>query len=406
MKKELFDNDVVVISTARTAIGKIGGMFVNVEPDILAKFVLEEAIKRANIDKSLIEEVIIGQCKQSADQSNIARVAALRAGIPIKVPAYTVMRQCGSGLQTVLNAYQVIKSGMGDIVLVGGTESMSNAPYYLRGGGVRFGLKAGNSILLDSNTEGQAGAQPQEIYGRFTMGETAERLADKYSITREEMDIFAYNSQIKAMNAMNAGKFKDEIVPVSVKDRKGNVAFYDTDEGPRETSIEKLGKLKPVFRDDGRVTAGNSSTRNDAAAALILMSAKKAKEFELTPLCKIVSAAVVGVEPGIMGIGPVPSTIKVLKMAGMKLEDIELIELNEAFAAQALSVIKALGLNQDIVNVNGGAIALGHPLGATGARILITLIHELKKRNQLYGLATLCMGGGQGMSLIVENLQY
>ncbi len=392
--------EVVIVSAVRTAMGKIGGTLKTVQPEELATLVMKESVKRAQIDAAKIDEVIFGQTKQSADAPNIARVAALRAGIPIETPAYTVMRQCGSGLQAVNNAAEAIMCGRADVVVAGGTESMSNAPYYLRG--ARYGYGSGNSVLVDSNTESQPRSQPREVYGDLTMGLTAENLAERYGISREEQDAFALASQEKAAQAIRQGRFRDEIVPVVIPQKKGDPIVFDTDEFPRQTTLEQLAKLKPVFKAGGSVTAGNASGRNDGAASLVVMSAKEAKKNNLAPLAILRGHASAGVSPEIMGIGPAPAMRKALTTAGLSLGDLGLIELNEAFAAQSLAVIKELGLNPHIVNVNGGAIALGHPLGCSGARILTTLIHEMMKRQVRYGAATLCIAGGQGIATVVE----
>jgi acetyl-CoA C-acetyltransferase len=393
--------DVVIVSAVRTAVGRIGGALRDVQPDDLAKVVISAAIDRAGIEPEDIDEVIFGQAKQSADAANLARVAALKAGLPVEVPAYTVMRQCGSGLQAVNNAAQAIMAGQADIVVAGGTESMSNAPYYMRG--ARYGYVSGNAVLVDANTESQPRSQPVEIYGDLTMGLTAENLAAKYGITREEQDAFALQSQDRACAAIEAGRFSQEIVPVLAPQKKGDPIPFAIDEHPRKTSLEQLAKLAPVFKQGGSVTAGNSSGRNDGAACLVAMSADEARRRGLHPLAVVRGHAVAGVPPEIMGIGPVSATRKALALAGLTLEDIGLIELNEAFAAQSLAVIKELALNQDIVNVNGGAIALGHPLGCSGARILTTLLFEMRRRGTRYGLATLCIAGGQGIATVVES---
>jgi acetyl-CoA C-acetyltransferase len=393
-------NEVVIVSAARTAGGRLGGSLKDVQPEDLAKVVIQAAIERAGVEPEAIDEVIIGQAKQSADAANLARIAALRAGLPVDVPAYTVMRQCGSGLQAVNNGAQAIMCGLADIVVAGGTESMSNAPYYLRG--ARFGYGAGNAVLVDSNTESQPRSQPYEVYGNLTMGLTAENVAAKYGITREEQDSFALASQEKALAAIAAGRFADEIVPVEVPQKRGWPLVFATDEHPRETSPEALAKLPAIFKQGGTVTAGNSSGRNDGAACLVLMSAEEARRRGAKPLATIRSQAVAGVPPEIMGIGPAPASRKALAAAGLTLADIGLVELNEAFAAQSLAVIKELGLDEARVNVNGGAIALGHPLGCSGARILTTLLYEMRRRGTRYGLATLCIAGGQGIATVVE----
>jgi len=310
------------------------------------------------------------------------------------------MRQCGSGLQAIHNAVQVIRAEEAEVVVAGGIESMSLAPYYLRG--ARFGFTSGNTVVVDSNTESQPRSQPYEVYGDLTMGLTAENLAEKYQISREEQDAFARQSQERAADAIASGRFKDEIVPVEVPQRKGPPAVFDTDEHPRLSSLEQLAKLRPVFKEGGSVTAGNSSGRNDGGACLVLMSADAAKKKGLTPLATVRGQATAAVDPRIMGIGPAPASRKALERAGLSLSDIGLIEVNEAFAAQALAVVKELELDQEIVNVNGGAIALGHPLGCSGARIMTTLLYEMRRRGTRYGLAGICIAGGQGMASVVE----
>ena len=392
--------EVVIASAVRTAIGRLGGTLKDVQPEELAKVVILAATGRAGVEPAVVDEVIFGQAKQSADAANLARVAALKAGFPVDVPAYTVMRQCGSGLQAVHSAAQAIRAGEAEIVVAGGVESMSLAPYYLRE--ARFGLVSGNAVLIDSNTESQPRSQPYEVYGDLTMGLTAENLADKYGISRQEQDEFALESQERARRAIQGGRFRDEIVPVEVPARRGPAVVFDTDEYPRQTSMEQLAELPPVFKPGGSVTAGNSSGRNDGAACLVVMSAAAAQKRGIGPLATIRGQAVAAVDPRIMGIGPVPATQKALSQAGLSLGDIGLIELNEAFAAQSLAVIRELGLDREIVNVNGGAIALGHPLGCSGARILTTLLHEMRKRGTRYGLATICIAGGQGMTTVVE----
>lgn len=393
---------VVITSAVRTAVGTMGGTLRDVMPEELSRIVIEEAISRSGLEKDAVDEVIFGQAKQSTDAANVARVAALMAGLPEEIPAYTIMRACGSGMTSIINALFQIQSGYGDIIVAGGVESMSNAPFYLRN--ARYGYKAGNGVLVDSNTESQPRSQPESVYGRLTMGLTAENLAVKFNISREEQDVFAFGSQTKAINAIDSGKFTEEIVPVTVKVGK-QVIDFKVDEFPkRDTNLEKLAKLKPVFKENGTVTAGNSSGRNDGAAAVIVMSESKAAALGLKPLVRLVSAGISGVDPRIMGYGPVPATKMALERAGLSLNDIGLIELNEAFAAQSLACIKAMNLNTDILNVNGGAIALGHPLGATGVKIVVTLIHEMIRRKIKYGLATLCIGGGQGTATIYENL--
>ncbi len=395
--------DVVIVSAARTALGRVGGTIKTIQPEDLAKIVILAAVERAHVEPEVVDEVIIGQTKQSADAANLARVAALKAGFPVEVPAYTVMRQCGSGLQAIHNAVQVIRAEEAEIVVAGGVESMSLAPYYLRG--ARFGFTSGNTVVVDSNTESQPRSQPYEVYGELTMGLTAENLAEKYSISREEQDAFALQSQERAADAIESGRFKEEIVPVEVPQRKGDPVVFDTDEHPRKTSLEQLAKLKPVFKQGGSVTAGNSSGRNDGGACLVLMDAETAKARGVKPLAAIRGQATAAVDPRIMGIGPAPASLKALQRAGLGLPDIGLIEVNEAFAAQSLAVVKELDLDQEIVNVNGGAIALGHPLGCSGARILTTLLYEMRRRGTRYGLAGICIAGGQGMATVVEMEQ-
>ncbi|MGG0790864.1 thiolase family protein [Peribacillus simplex] len=395
-------SNVVIIDSVRTAIGKLGGALENVPADFLAAAVLDEVIKRADIPKESIDEVIMGQAKQSSDASNLARVASLRAGFPVEVPGYTVHRQCGSGIQAINSASQQIQCGFGDVIIAGGAESMSTAPYYMRN--IRFGLKSGNGQLLDPNTESQPGSQPVEDYGMLTMGMTAENLAEKYSISRTEQDEFALRSQENAKRAISTELFSKEIVPYQVKTKKGLMEF-NVDEHPRETSLEKLANLKPVFKKNGTVTAGNSSGRNDGASALILMSEEAAKRSGKKPKARMIAQAAAGVSPNYMGLGPVNSTLKALQMSGLKLNDIDLIELNEAFSAQALAVIKELKLDMTKVNPNGGAIAMGHPIGATGAILATKLIHELERTGKRYGLITLCIAGGLGISTIIENQQ-
>ena len=396
--------EVVIVSAVRTAVGRLGGGLKDVEPEDLGKLVIKEALVRAQVEPAEVDEVILGQTKQSADAANLARVASLKAGLPIEVPAYTVMRQCGSGLTAVHNAAASIMIGEADIVVAGGVENMSKAPYYLRG--ARYGYGAGNAVLVDSNTESQPRSQPVEVYGNLTMGLTAENLAVKYGISREEQDAFSLQSQNRAFAAIESGRFKDEIVPVEIKQRKSAVIF-DTDEHPRKSTLEGLAALPAVFKEGGTVTAGNASGRNDGAACTVVMSAKEAARRGLKPMVVIRGMAVAGVSPEIMGIGPAPASRKALARAGLTLDDMGLIELNEAFAAQALSVIKELGIGDrmDDLNVNGGAIALGHPLGCSGARIFTTLLHEMMKRGTRYGLATLCIAGGQGIATVVEAVQ-
>jgi len=393
--------NAVIVDCVRTAIGKLGGTLKNEPVDFLASHVIKKVIDRSGINKESVDEVILGQAKQSADSSNLARLSLLRANLPVKVPGYTVHRQCGSGLQAINLADMQIKMGLSDLIVAGGAESMSTAPYYIRH--ARYGFGAGNGELLDPNTESQPRSQPYEMYGDLTMGLTAENLAAKYNISREEQDEFAFRSQELAAKAISSGRFDTEIIPYKVKTKKHEVIF-DKDEHPRNTSKEKLAELKAVFKSNGTVTAGNASGRNDAASVVLMMDELKAKELNLKPKAKILSQSSVGVPPEIMGIGPVYSTCKALKEAKLTMADIGQVELNEAFSAQALAVIKELNIKLNRVNTNGGAIALGHPIGATGSILLTKLIHELERRGEKYGLVTLCIGGGQGITTVVENL--
>lgn len=394
--------EVVLVEAVRTPIGKFGGSLRNVNAEELAAIVIRAVLERAGVAAEEVDCVVFGQTRQSSQANNLARVAGLKAGIPEEVPAYTVHRQCASGLQAVLSGVWQIQAGYGELILAGGVESMSTAPYYIRN--IRFGLGSGNGEVLDPNTESQPKSQPEEIYGSFTMGQTAENLAEKYQISREDQDLFAYQSQQKAIKAIDTGLFRQEIIPVTVKKKKEQVIFAEDEHPRRDTTLEKLASLKPVFKAGGTVTAGNSSGRNDGAAAVALMSEEMAGKLGLTPLARFVSAGIAGVDPRFMGIGPVPATEKALRKAGLQLKDIGLVEINEAFAAQTLAVIRELDLDAETVNVNGGAIALGHPLGCSGTRILVTLLHEMARRKVKYGLATICVAGGLGVSVIVENL--
>lgn len=389
--------EIVIVSAVRTPIGRYGGTLKNVSSGHLGAIVIEKAITRAGLAPEQISEVILGEVRQSTESSNVARVAALRAGLPETTPGFTVNRLCASGMQAVTSGIQQILSGQGDIIVAGGTESMSRAPIYLRNS--RFG--EGNPYLVDSHLEN--GQQPIEIYGdHLGMGITAENVAEKYMISRKDQDVFSFQSQQKTAAAIRENKFQEEIVSVEIKEKK-KCFLFEQDEHPRpDTTIEKLESLRPVFKKDGVVTAGNACGRNDGAAALVIMTAEKARSLGLKPLAKIVDWATAGVSPEIMGIGPVPAIERLLKRTNRIIQEIGLIELNEAFAAQALAVIREAKLNMEKVNVNGGAIALGHPVGATGARIIVTLLHEMRRRNEQLGIATLCVGGGQGMAIMLE----
>ncbi|QHA92084.1 thiolase family protein [Bacillus sp. N1-1] len=390
---------IVIVEAVRTPVGRYGGVLKKFNSGELAALAIKETITRAGITPELIDEVILGEVRQTTESSNVARVAALRAGVPATSPAFTINRLCASGMQAIVSAAQQIQSGQAEILVAGGTESLSHAPIYLRDS--RFG--GDRTKLVDSNLE--AGQQPAELYGNnLGMGITAENVAEKYQISREDQDVFAAESQRRAAEAIEDGVFAEEIVPVEVKSRR-QTNLVNHDEHPRPgTTIEKLSVLKPVFKEGGSVTAGNSCGRNDGAVAMLVMTEAKAHELQLQPLARIIDWATSGISPEIMGVGPVPAVKKLLERTGKQLNDIGLIELNEAFAAQALAVIRELGLQPDKVNVNGGAIALGHPLGATGARILTSLMYEMKRRDERFGIATLCVGGGQGMAMMVENM--
>lgn len=397
--------EVVVVSAARTPIGSIGGTLKAMQPEELLAVALEEAVKRSGVEKAVIDEVIAGHAKQSTDAPNIARVAALSIQVPESTPAYTVHRQCASGMQALLSGMQQIQCGYSDVVLVGGVESMSTAPFYIRG--ARFGVGNGNGVFVDPNVESQPKSQPQSIYGTFNMIQTADNVAAKYGVSREECDAFALSSQHKAVAAIDAGRFRDEITPVYVPRRKAEPLCFDTDEYPkRDTNAEKMAKLRPIF-EGGVTTAGNASGRNDGAVGLMLMSAEKAKELGVKPLAAILAGAAAGVDPRYMGMGPVAATKKLLSRltpeTGLKLSDFGLVEINEAFAAQSVACVKELGLNPEIVNVNGGAIALGHPLGCSGGRICTTLIYEMLRRGTEHGLASICVAGGLGMAMAFER---
>jgi acetyl-CoA C-acetyltransferase len=392
------NHDIVIVSAVRTPIGKFGGSLAGINSGDLGSIAIKEAVLRAGISPDQVNEVILGEVRQATESSNVARVAALRAGITQSAPAFTINRLCASGMQAVVSGLQQIAFNQAEIVVAGGTENMSKAPIYLRNS--RFG--EGNPYLVDSNTEN--GQQPTEIFGaNLGMGVTAENVAEKYNISRVDQDSFALESQKRTAKAITEGKFQDEIIPVEIKQKK-NSFLFETDEFPRpNTTIEALQKLRPAFKEGGTVTAGNACGRNDGAAAMVLMSAEKARSLGLKPLARIVDWATAGVSPEFMGIGPVPAIKMLLDRTGKKISEIGLIELNEAFAAQALAVIREANLDPTKVNVNGGAIALGHPLGATGARIMTTLLYEMGRRDEQYGIATLCVGGGQGMAIMLER---
>lgn len=388
----------VIVSAVRTPVGSYGGAFKDVSAVALGTTAVKAAMERINLDPKMVDEVIYGNVLQAGQGQNVARQVAIHAGIPDYVTSYTINKVCGSGLKTVALAAQAIKAGDAEIIVAGGTENMSQAPYLLPNN--RWGQRMGNGQVIDYMVADGL----TDIFNNYHMGITAENIVEKYGLTREEQDTLSYNSQIRAEKAIKEGRFKEEIVPVVIPQRKGDPVIVDTDEYPKfGTTMETLGKLKPAFKKDGTVTAGNASGINDGAAAIIVMSKEKAQELGLKILAEITSYASGGVDPAIMGTGPIPASTKALEKAGIKIEDIDLVEANEAFAAQALSVAKDLNFDMEKVNVNGGAIAIGHPIGASGARILVTLLHEMEKRDAKNGLATLCIGGGQGIAMVVKR---
>jgi len=390
--------EVVIVSAVRTAVGKFGGALKDVPAAELGAIVIKEALNRANIKPELVDEVVMGNVIQAGLGQNVTRQALIKAGLPEEIPGFTLNKVCGSGLRAVSLAAQMIKAGDADIIVAGGMENMSAAPYVMPA--ARWGQRMGDGKIVDTMVYDAL----TDAFEGYHMGVTAENIAERWNLTREMQDEFSAASQQKAEAAIKAGKFKDEIVPVVIKSRKGDVIF-DTDEFPRYGSTaESLGKLKPAFNKDGTVTAGNASGINDGAAAIVVMSAEKAAELGIKPMARIVSYGSKGLDPAIMGYGPFHATKKVLKAAELAIEDIDLIEANEAFAAQSLAVAKDLNFDMGKVNVNGGAIAIGHPVGASGARILTTLLYEMQKRDSKRGLATLCIGGGMGTALIVERV--
>lgn len=391
--------EVVIVGAARTPIGSFGGSLKNVPTRTLGAVSIKAAIERAGIKPEMIDEVIMGCVLQGGLGQNVSRQMSLDAGIPKEVPTMTINKVCGSGLRAVELAAQIIKAGDADIIVAGGAENMSAAGYIMPS--ARWGARMNNVPMVDTMVNDGL----WEAFNNYHMGITAENIAEQWGLTREELDEFALASQQKAEAAVKAGKFKDEIVPVEIPQRKGDPIVFDTDEYPKfGASMEKMAKLKPAFKKDGVVTAANASGINDAGAALVVMSKEKADELGIKPLCTIKSYASAGVDPTIMGIGPVPSSKKALEKAGLTIDDMDLIEANEAFAAQSVAVGKELGFDTSKLNVNGGAIALGHPIGASGARILISLIYEMMKRPETkYGLATLCIGGGMGTAMVIER---
>jgi 3-oxoadipyl-CoA thiolase len=400
--------DAVIIDAVRTPIGALGGVLASVRPDDLAAHILKALVDRTGIDPAIVEEVYLGCANQAGeDNRNVARMAALLAGFPVEVPAVTFNRLCASGLNAISQASRAIRVSEGDVYIAGGVESMSRAPYSLPKAEKPFSF--GNLTAWDTALGWRyPNPKMQQMHGTESMGETAENIYDQMPFSREQQDAFALESHRRAVAAIDSGKFADEIAPVIIPQRKGDPVLVDTDERPRrDTTLEALGKLRPAFRKDGTVTAGNSSGLNDGAAAVLLMSSHEAEELGLKPLARIVATAAAGVPPRTMGLGPIPATKKALARADLSLKDIGLIELNEAFAVQSLAVMQELGMRHEITNVNGGAVALGHPLGCSGARILTTLLHEMRRRSlqevrPYYGLATLCVGVGQGEAVILE----
>ncbi|MFC7392173.1 acetyl-CoA C-acetyltransferase [Scopulibacillus cellulosilyticus] len=390
--------DAVIVSAVRTPIGNFNGSLKDISAVKLGALVIKSAIEKAGVKPEQVDEVIMGNVLQAGLGQNPARQAAIEAGIPQEVSSMTINKVCGSGLKSVHLAAQAILVGDADVIVAGGMENMSQAPYLLEG--ARSGFRMGDQKVIDSMIHDGLWC----AFNDYHMGVTAENICEKYELTREELDQFAARSQQRAVAAIEAGRFEDEIIPVEIPQRKGDPILFKQDEFPRAgTNAEKLAKLRPAFKKDGMVTAGNASGINDGAAAVVVMSKQKAEELGLEPLATIRANANAGVDPSIMGIGPVPATKKVLEKAGLSMDNINLIEANEAFAAQSVAVGKELNFDEEILNVNGGAIALGHPIGASGTRILVTLVHELKRRNERYGLATLCIGGGQGVATIIER---
>lgn len=397
--------EAVIVDAVRTPMGRHGGILKDIRTDDLAAYVITKLLQRTGINKEEVEDVYIGCTNQAGEDSrNIARNAALLAGLPYTVPGATVNRLCGSGLEAVNQAGRAIETDHGDLFIAGGVESMTRGPWVMAKSAVPF--QRGDVTVYDSSLGWRfPNMRLGELYPLINNGETAENVAEKYRIGRQEQDQFALESHRRAVKAHDEGRLKDEIVPVEIAQRKGGVVSHDRDENPRaDTSLEKLAALKPSFKKGGTVTAGNSSPLSDGAAALVVATPDKAAALKLKPLARIVASAVAGVHPSYMGIGPIPATQKALKRAGLAIDQLDLVELNEAFASQSLACIRELGMDPEKVNVNGGAIALGHPLGCSGARIMTTLIHELKKRGGRYGLATMCIGIGQGIATIVERM--
>jgi acetyl-CoA C-acetyltransferase len=389
--------EAVIVSAVRTAVGTFGGSLKDISAVELGSIVIKAALGKAGIKLDWVDEVMMGCVLQSGLGQNVARQAALKAGLPVEVPAITVNKVCGSGLKTIMAAASAIIAGDADIIVAGGTENMSASPYALQT--ARWGLRMGDSSAIDLMIKDGLWC----AFNDYHMGMTAENIAERYAITREQQDTFALQSQERANKAIQSGRFKDEIVPVLVPQRKGDPISFEVDEHPRMTSLEALAKLRPAFKKDGTVTAGNASGINDSAAVVVVMSSEKAKELGLKPLARIKGYASAGVDPAVMGTGPIPATQKALARAGWSVDDLDLVEANEAFAVQALCVMQELGLDPSKTNLNGGAIAIGHPIGASGARVFVTLIHEMMKQDAKRGLATLCIGGGQGIACAIER---
>lgn len=390
--------EVVIVAAVRTAIGSFGGSLKDISAVELGSLVIKNAIERASLRPEQVDEVIMGNVLGAGLGQNVARQMSVHAGVPVTVPAFTINKVCGSGLKAVQLATQAVLCGDAEVVVAGGAENMSQAPYILPN--QRWGSRMGNATVVDTMLRDGL----TDGFEDFHMGITAENVAEQYGITREDQDSFALQSQKRAVAAVEAGRFKEEIIPVEIPQRRGEPLIFDTDEFPRkDASLESLSKLRPAFQKDGSVTAGNSSGINDGAAAVVVMSAEKAKELGITALATIKSYASAGLDPKVMGCGPIYASRKALEKAGLTVADLDLVESNEAFAAQSCAVAKELNLDSEKVNVNGGAISLGHPIGASGCRILVTLLHEMQKRDAKRGLATLCIGGGMGTALIVER---
>lgn len=395
----------VIVDALRTPMGRYGGILKDIRPDALAAHVIAKVVQRTGINSEEVEDVYMGCSNQAGeDCRNVARIASLLAGLPYTIPGATVNRLCGSGLEAINQAGRAIETAHGELFIAGGVENMTRAPWVMPKSSEPFAR--GNVTVYDSVLGWRfPNSRLGELYPLISLGDTAENVAEKYQISRKEQDSFALGSHRRAARANEEGIFKDEIVPVEIPQRRGGVLVCDKDEGPRpDTSMEKLAALKPSFKENGTVTAGNSSPLSDGAAALLLTTPEKARALRLKPLVRIVASAVAGVHPSYMGMGPVPATLKALKRAGLTIDQIDLVELNEAFASQSLACVKELGLDIKRVNVNGGAVALGHPLGCSGARIMTTLIHEMRKRGSRYGLVTMCIGVGQGIATIVERV--